>query len=141
MTTKLTDVSIVVMAPAKALFLRNMPPEIVREAKATAARRGETLTAFVAKALARSLSAPEEPPPEADALQRDMQWYRTHRSSLGKRYLGQYVAILDGEVVDHGRDFGPLAARVFARFGNRSVYMPRVQADEPTAKIRSPRSF
>lgn len=131
------------MAPAqpKAMFLRNMPPEIVREAKATAARRGETLTAFVAKALARSMSMPEESPPASDVLHRDMQWYRTHRSSLLKRYLGQYVAILDGEVVDHGRDFGPLAARVFARFGNRSVYMPRVEASEPTARIRSPRRF
>src|SRR3979409_223116 len=43
-TTQPTTVSFVVMAQnaGKALFLRNIPTQLVREAKATAARRGET---------------------------------------------------------------------------------------------------
>lgn len=75
----------------------------------------------------------------ADDLHRDMVWYRANRSTLMRRYRGEYVAIVDAAVVDHGTDFGALATRVFARFGNRNVYMPRVQAAEPTAQIRSPR--
>jgi len=127
------------MVTAKTLFLRNVPTEIVREAKAAAARRGETLTALVTQALARSLRVEGEPRERPDDLQRDIEWYRTHRSDLVRRHRGEYVAIIDAAVVDHGRDFSALAARVFARFGNRNVYMPRVQADEPVARIRSPR--
>lgn len=123
----------------KALFLRNVPTELVREAKAAAARRGETLTALVTQALARSLRVEDGTQNRADDLQRDMVWYRNHRPNLLRRYPGEYVAIVDEAVVDHGRDFGTLAARVFARFGNRNVYMPRVQTGEPAARIRSPR--
>jgi hypothetical protein len=75
----------------------------------------------------------------ADELRRDIRWYRKHRPCLLRRYRDEYVAIIDGAVVDHGRDFGALATRVFTRFGNQNIYMPRVQSNEPTARIRSPR--
>lgn len=121
------------------LFLRNMPTEFVREVKAAAVRRGQTLTAVITEALARSLVVEGETRDRADDLDRDSAWYRKHRPQLLRRYLGEYVAIVEGAVVDHGRDFGALAARVFARFGNRNVYMPRIQNQEPTARIRSPK--
>jgi hypothetical protein len=123
----------------KSLFLRGMPTELIRDAKAAAARRGETLTTIIAEALTRSLGVDGETQDRTDDLQGDMAWYRENRSSLLRRYRGEYVAIADATVVDHGSDFSALAARVFARFGNRSVYMPRVQAAEPMARIRSPR--
>lgn len=123
----------------KTLFLRNMPTELVREAKAAAARRGETLTTIVARALSSSLRVDNDMPDRADPLQRDMAWYRKHQAKLLAQYRGQYIAIVDQAIVDHGPDFAPLAARLFRRLGNRSVYMPRVQAGEPTARIRSPR--
>jgi hypothetical protein len=131
----------------KALFLRNVPTALVREAKAVAARRGKPLTAIVAEALARSLSVDVEVPARADDradgrpddLQHDIAWYRKERPRLLRRYRGEYIAIVDMAIVDHARDFGALATRVFGRFGNRNIYMPRVQADEPTARVRSPR--
>lgn len=126
-------------AERKALFLRDMPVELVREAKAAAARRGATLATIVAEALARSLQVNDGAQDTADDLDRDMAWYRQNRSRLLRQYGGEYVAIVDEAVVDHARDFGALATRVFARFGKRNVYMPRVQATEPTARIRSPR--
>ena len=123
----------------KALFLRGMPVELVREAKAAAARRGETLTTIVAEALTRSLRVDEPPQDRADDLERDMAWYLKHQATLLRRYRGEYVAIVGAAVVDHGSEFSALAGRVFARFGNRNVYMPRVQAAEQVARIRSPR--
>jgi hypothetical protein len=123
----------------KALFLRGMPTELVREVKAVAARRGVTLTEMVTEALSRSLGVARAPQDRADDLDHDIAWYRKHRAALLRRYRGEYVAIIDGKVVDHGRDFSALAGRVFKRFGNRSIYMPRVEATQPTAKIRSPR--
>jgi plasmid stability protein len=123
----------------KALFLRNLPTELVREAKAAAARRGKSLTAFVSEALTRSLRVEDTPSDEPDVLAADIAWYQRNRSKLLRRYRGEYVAIVDGAVVDHDRDFSTLAARVFGRFGNRSIYMPRVQRDEAVVRIRSPR--
>lgn len=123
----------------KTLFLRNLPTELVREAKATAARRGQTLTTLVADAIARSLSVDGESQGGADDLDRDIAWYQKNRSTLLRRYPGEYIAIVDTNVVDHGRDFDALATRVFARFGTRNVYMPRVQERERVVRIRSPR--
>lgn len=158
MTTLLTNVSFVIMSrpEGKSLFLRNVPTALVREAKAAAAHRGETLTTIIAEALARSLGVAGDagrsrrgleraPASELDAADRasdldhDIAWYRQERAKLLRRYRGEYVAIVDSAVVDHDRDFSALAPRVFTRFGNRSVYMPRVQSSEPVARIRSPR--
>jgi hypothetical protein len=124
---------------SKTLFLRSMPGDLVREAKAAAARRGKTLTAIVAEALARSLQVDSDGHAEADTIERDIAWYRHRRQRLLKRYRGNYLAIIDESIVDHGPDFSALATRVFRRFGNRSVYMPLVKPDEPAARIRSPR--
>lgn len=76
---------------------------------------------------------------ERSNLRRDMSWYRKHRRSLLRRYRGQYVAIVDAAVVDHGRDFSALARRVFGRFGNREIYMPRVESGDRVVRVRSPR--
>jgi len=125
--------------PTKALFLRNLPTELVREAKAAAARRGTSLTAFVSEALTRSLRVENAPSDEPDILADDIAWYQRNRSKLLQRYRGEYVAIVDRAVVDHDRDFNALAERVFGRFGYRSIYMPRVQREEVVVRIRSPR--
>ena len=125
----------------KTLFLRNLPADLVREVKAMAARRGQTLTTLISETLARSLTVEGESQAPSDDLERDMAWYRKNRAALLRRYHGQYVAIVDGAIVDHGRNFDALATRVFARFGNRNVYMPRVQTGEATVRIRSPRKL
>jgi hypothetical protein len=123
----------------KSLFLRNVPTQLVREAKALAARRGKTLTAIVAEALTHSLALEGETHDRTDDLHRDIACYRKNLTRLLRKYRGGYVAIVDAAVVDHGRDFGALGTRVFARFGNRNVYMPRLQTAENVARIRSPR--
>jgi hypothetical protein len=128
------------MSPAgKTLFLRNLPADLVREAKAAAARRGETLTKLVSDALARSLGVVGDPSALPGDLDEDMAWYRKNLSRLLRRYRDEYVAIIDKSVVDHDEDFAALATRVFRRFGNRNIFMPRVQPHEPVVRIRSPR--
>jgi hypothetical protein len=132
----------------KPVYLRGIPSEIVREAKAIAARRGITLAGFVADTLARAVREPEEnaaassTSDQDDALTQEMRWYERNRERLTRDYSGQYVAVLDGALLDHDRDFEQLAERVFARAGSRSVFMPRVA--EPTRaqaplRVRSPR--
>lgn len=122
------------------LYLRGVPRELVREAKAEAARRGMSLTAFAKEALARALSrvADEE---EGDVLsiRPDLEWFEANRKRLARRYRDEYVAIVNRRVVDHDRDFGALAQRVFTKHGNRPIAMPRATSEPRIIHLRSPR--
>ena len=128
------------MRESTTLYLRGMPTRLVREAKAEAARRGVTLATLISDALERGLRAGEE---GGDAVEEDIElamgWYARNRSRLVPQYGGQYIAILEGKVIDHDRDFEALAARVFKRAGTRSVFMPHVQVGEQRLRVRSPR--
>jgi hypothetical protein len=115
-----------------------MSRRVVREAKAAAARRGATLAEIVGEALTRTLGAGGREDDDAP-LAADMAWYARHRSRLARRYQGEYVAIVDGRVVDHDVDFGALAGRVFRATGERPVFMPKVGEESVTLRIRSPR--
>ena len=125
---------------ATTLYLRGMPADLVREAKAKAARRGATLTTVVSEALARSLEDDDVGTGEVDReLRASERWYARQRPRLLKRYRGQYVAIRHEAVLDHDSDFAALAARVFARLGVCPVFMPRVLEREKPVRLRSPR--
>jgi hypothetical protein len=139
LTTLPTYVISVVMAARTTLYLRGVPTDLVREAKAAAARRGATLAALVSGSLARSLR--EDGPGDAlnDGLYENRLWYERNRGRLLSRYRGEYVAVVDRTIVDHDRDFSALAERVFPRHGGRPVFMPLVQEGEALARVRSPR--
>ena len=122
------------------LYVRGVPEHILRAAKATAAQRGITLTALVIESLARAARAagPEEHPPEPD-LRADQAWYEANRRDLENRYPNEYVAIVDGRVVDHDPEFAVLAQRVLASLGRRPVLMPRCVPDGRVVNLPSPR--
>ena len=91
------------------LYLRGIPRKLVREAKAEAARRGMSLTAFAREALARALgmgttaadtSAAREPE-GIEAIRPDLDWFEANRKRLLRRYHGDYVAIINRKVLDH----------------------------------------
>ena len=118
------------------LYLRGVPRPLVREAKAAAAREGQTLARWVSDKLARAtgrLTDDEEEPDLSD----DFAWYEANQARLEQKHRGKYVAIVNRAVVDHDADFEPLAHRVFAKFGPRSVCMPLVGRRE--VRVRSPR--
>lgn len=129
----------------KPIYLRGIPSDVVREAKAVAARRGVTLAGFVAEALARALREPAGAGAghgviADDALGKDIRWYERHRTRLNDEFSGEYVAIVDAQVIDHDADFEALAERVFAREGQRDVFMPRLGTEQTPLRVRSPRS-
>lgn len=58
------------------------------------------------------------------------------RPSLLKKYHGQYVAIHNGEVVEHASDLSTLTKKFFARYGHTP--MLRIQiTDEPLPDIQT----
>lgn len=131
----------VTKAASKPVYLRGLPPEIVREAKAAAARRGVTLAGFVAETLARALEQIDALPhgESRSDLRREQRWFERQRERLLRKYQGQYVAIVGEAVLDHDSDFEALAERVFASQGVRDVFMPLVSASQPAMRVRSPR--
>jgi hypothetical protein len=120
------------------LYVRGVPEHLVRAAKARAARRGMTLTALVIESLAHTVGAERDDEPRPD-LHADQAWYEANLDDLEDRYAGEYVAIVDAEVVDHDREFAPLARRVLARFGRRPVLMPRCVPHGRVVDLPSPR--
>lgn len=125
------------MAKGATLYLRGMPEPLVREAKAVAARRGITLAELVREAL-RGVVGEAAHPEDERALDESVRWYRANHGRLLRRYRDQYVAIEGRKVIDHDRDFDALARRVFARLGNRPVFMPKVTGTERVARLPSP---
>lgn len=121
------------------LYLRGVPRQIVGEVKAAAARRGTTLTALVTEAMAQFVTPQAMAGRNASPLDKDFVWYEAHRQQLCRRYEGFYVAIVNGGVIDHDRDFAALAERTFDREGMRPVLMPKVTRGESTVRVRSPR--
>jgi hypothetical protein len=124
------------------LYLRGMPRQLTRDAKAEAARRGMSLTAFTKEALATALRQRAARPDHAtgiEAIRPDLEWFEANRQRLLRRYPDEYLAILNRKVVDHDREFAGLAQRVFTKYGVRSIAMPHVTAQERVVQLRSPR--
>lgn len=141
MITLITDViSVVRMTSAakKPVYLRGLPSDVVRDAKAAAAKRGVTLAGYVAEALSRAVRQREGASELADDLLPEMRWFERNRARLTREHDGEYVAILNQRVIDHDSSFEALAERVFAREGARNIFMPRVGSAKPV-RVRSPR--
>lgn len=123
------------------LYLRNLPVPLVREAKAVAARRGITLAALVEEGLTTLLQ--HEPLFRSgwlpEQLRAEYEWYDAHQTELLTQYPGEYLAIVNREVMDHDHLFDALARRVFERLGSRPIFMPKCVPGERTIALRSPR--
>jgi hypothetical protein len=125
-------------AAKKPVYLRGLPSDVVREAKAAAAQRGVTLAGFVAETLARAVRQ-REPSAETTAdLSSDMRWYEKNRARIAREHAGEFVAIIDRKLVDHDADFEALAERVFGREGPRNIFMPLVSGGAAKRKLQVP---
>lgn len=81
------------------------------------------------------------PPSEEDAqLEAEKQAYLQLYSQLKEQFLGHYVAIYQGQLVDHDTDYAALFERIDDRFPDEFVWLTQVQT-EPigTIAFRSPR--
>ena len=66
--------------------------------------------------------------------------YKQMHSQLVQTYIGQFVAIYEGEIVDHDADKEALFLRVKDNFPDQIVLQRQVLAEpEPILRFRSPR--
>ncbi len=123
------------------LYLRGIPRKLVWEAKSEAARRGMSLTAFAREALAKALRTRighTKEPEGIEGIRPDLDWFQANRKRLLRRYRNHYVAIVNRKVVDHDSEFGPLTGRVFAKYGMRSIAIPKVTPEERIVEVPTP---
>jgi hypothetical protein len=74
-----------------------------------------------------------------DEWEQGRQAFERMRSKLLKTHKGQFVTVLDNQVIDANAEIGTLAGRVYARFGYRPIYMQKVTEQPRVARIYSPR--
>ena len=122
----------------------SIPEALVHRARKLARVRRRPVDTVIAELLDEALPPAEEAaiPSEADeaAITREMEAYVALHPSLKANYLGQYVAILDGQLVDHDGDPSALYQRIVARYGDRFVWLTAVEEEALTTLVfRSPR--
>ncbi len=62
--------------------------------------------------------------------------YRLQHDALKTKYLGEYIAMREGQVVDHDPDFSILYGRIRQRFGQTPVMITRVEKEPETTLTR-----
>ncbi len=94
-----------------------------------------------AKGTAIGVASARQTEQTVTTFDQDRRWYDVHREELLATYEDQYVVIVSGMVVDSDGDFGKLAERVFVRYGDRDVFMPKVQRQPRIVRVHVPHSL
>ena len=77
---------------------------------------------------------------EREKIKAEAEAFRSMHAELAEKYLGQYVAIHNGKMVDHDKDFPSLHSRIRQRFGRQPVLLRRIETEpERVLVFRSPR--
>lgn len=118
---------------------------IWRRARRLAERQQQAVADALVDWLAETLPPSEQSHAPADdavdvAVEREMRAYITLHPLLRQQYLGHYVAIFGGQLVDHDADYEALCDRIDALYPDRFVWLTQV-GSEPiqTLAFRSPR--
>lgn len=86
----------------------------------------------------RNATDKNNPTTVQNPVEREMQAYESLRPLLEREYLGQFVAIYDGQLVDSDFDKGVLLNRFYNQFGNVTVYIKKVGESERVYKVLTP---
>ena len=65
--------------------------------------------------------------------------YQRHHTKLKERYLGQFIAMHKGQVVDHDLDFHTLRQRILQHFGRIPIMITKVE--EQAERVFTRRGF
>ena len=112
-----------------------LQPQLAKQLEELAAQKSVETEELVEAAIRAYLRQIERGKIKAEA-----EAFRSMHTELAQKYLGQYVAIHEGQVVDNDEDFQVLHARIRKRFGHQPVLLRRVEAKpERVLSFRSPR--
>ncbi len=109
-----------------------LQPKLVEQVRWIAKSERGTIEDFVNKAIRERLRRLEDQKLEAEA-----RVFERMHPQLVEQYLGQFVAVHDGQVVDADVDFEALFLRLQNRFGDIPVLIRLVGAN-PILELRAP---
>ena len=119
-----------------------IPQKLYRRVRQLARLRNQPVDAVLVDVLDRALLADESYPNnnEDDVVEREMQAFIQMHPLLKEKYLGQHIAILNGQLIDVDEDYGALYERIDAQYPDQFVWMATVEDEPmPTLVFRSPR--
>ena len=78
---------------------------------------------------------------EAAKIEAEKRDFLRQHAQLKKIYLGQFIAMHHGQVVDHNQDFEALHNRIRQKYGREAILLRQVETepDRPLIIMRSPR--
>ena len=109
--------------------------ELIRSAEKVAQEQGTDVASLVNEWVRRELALARE-----QKIREESGRFRAQHSALQANYLGEYVAMRNGEVLDHGADVHALYLRIRDQFDDEPVLIaPVTESPTPTYHMRSPR--
>ncbi len=117
----------------------SVPEDLYRRVERVASTMRRNVIDVMVDTLAAAFT-PYPENPQRLAMKTEIAAYEAMHAELVNVYLGQYVAIYQGQVIDH--DFDPVALhqRLAAQYAGKVVLSRKVQEDAiPVLQMRSPR--
>jgi predicted DNA-binding protein len=109
-----------------------LQPDLVERVHRITKSKGTTVKDFVNQAVREHLEQLED-----QKLKAEVQAFERMHPQLVKQYLGQFVAVHEGQIVDADVDFEALFLRLEKRLGDVPVLIRPVSV-EPTPELRAP---
>ncbi|MCB8945947.1 MAG: hypothetical protein H6658_19550 [Ardenticatenaceae bacterium] len=126
-------------------ILLMLPDELYEEAAHAAEVQNMHLDNLLVNLIRTGLPGAENKPslmtyePDRD-VEKEINAYHQLHPTLKKNYLGQHVAILDGELIDHDADGVALSQRVYEKFPDKFILIREVETEsDRILHFRSPR--
>jgi hypothetical protein len=120
----------------------SIPQKLYKRVRDLARARNQPVDDLLVDVLERAIPT-EKPAPvnqEDDPMEREMRAFIQMHPMLKKKYFGQHVAILNGQLIDVDQDYGALYERIDAQYPDQFVWMATVEDEPmPTLVFRSPR--
>lgn len=108
--------------------------DLIHSLEKIAQEQGTDVDSLVNEWVRRELALARE-----QKIREESSRFRSQHSALRAAYLGEYVAMRNGEVVDHAGDLNELYLRIRARFGDEPILIAPVTDESiPTYSMRSP---
>jgi hypothetical protein len=118
-----------------------VPNEIYRRIAKQAEASRRQVSDIVNEVLADTFSQPQNKiNPAQEKMLQEVEAYKNMHPALAEKYLGYYVAIYQGELVDHDTDQEALFFRIREKYPHQVVLQRQVLTEaDPVLHFRSPR--